>query len=214
MKKFDLAGITRGKLSGSEMGKYLIKHYFTNLLRGKENNPVTLDELKRVVNTLEGEYNIETYRKYEELLQFLMYESIYVEDYFNRIELNMWKISLLITQIPSQRPFEPEDITGFTSLIYETMDLSKELAFINAIFEMAIKYTGIDFFQCLMKKAPVQMNRVTNHYIFFSGTGLPLIKLYQITHETIEEALETVKDISDLYNEDKLKELLTNRGNK
>jgi len=35
MKNIDLMSMTKGKLSGEEMGKLIMKHYFTDLLEGE-----------------------------------------------------------------------------------------------------------------------------------------------------------------------------------
>lgn len=208
MKNFDLMNMTKGKLSGEEMGKFIMKHYFTDLLEGEKNNPVSLHELKRIVNTLQGSRNIEVYKQYESLLQFLVHESICMDDYRLKLELMLWKISCLLVSIPSHRPFEPEDIKGLTVMICNINDLIKQFFFIQSIMELVIKITKIEEISCFFCTFPLKLIRVTNGLIELSGEKLPFIKYNVMTPETFKKALGGVGDISDLQDEEKMRELL------
>jgi len=124
------------------------------------------------------------------------------------------EVTCLLTEVPRHRPLEAEDLKGLRRMICELMDHMKNFFYIQSVMELGAKFTGVDEFLYLLYDFPGDLVRVLNHYIYYSNKDLPLIEIYKIPPETFKKALAEVKDIQDLYNEDKLKELLTNRGNK
>lgn len=210
MKNIDLMSMTKGKLSGEEMGKLIMKHYFTDLLEGEKNNPVSLQELKRIVNTLQGSRNIEIYKQYEKLLQFLVQESIRMDDYRLKMELMLWKVSFLLTYslTSKAKPYEPKEIEGLTIMIYSINDMIKQFFFLQAIMELIIKITKIEEIYCFFSTFPVRLIKATNKLIEITEESLPLIKYNVMTPETFKKALAGVGDISDLQDEEKMRELL------
>jgi hypothetical protein len=210
MKNIDLMNMTKGKLSGEEMGKLIMKHYFTDLLEGEKNNPIPFTELKRIVNTLQGSRNIEIYKQYEKLLQFLVSESIRMDEYRLKMELMLWKVSFLLTfSLTSKaKPFEPEEIKGLSIMIYNINDLIKQFFFIQAIMELIIKITKIEDIYCFFCNFPVKLIKATNKLIGITEDSLPVIEYNVMTPETFKKALAGVEDISDLQDEKKMRRLL------
>ncbi len=215
MKKFDFAGISKGKLTGKEAGKLLIKHYFSELLDGKDKTPMTHDELKKTVNGIQGSFNIDTYHEYEEILKFLVNQSIYMSEHRNKIEIILWKLSFLLTSrnFYVKKPFDEEETKGLISMVHEANDLIKEFLFIQAMLEIIRKITGIEEISCFFLSSPYQHTRVVNRIIVDFMPDMPLIEfsdILSIISNNLEKTLPEVTDISDLYNEDKMRILLLN----
>ncbi len=208
MKKLNFDKILKDKITGGEMGKFLIKNFISELTEGEENNPISHGEFKKILSNLHGQYNIDTYNKHYHLLHFFTFQGVNVNDYRAQMEILLWKISFLLTYVSSNRPLEVEDLKGLTMMIYKTSEFIKQFLFLQAIVNMAVEFTKMEELYYFLRSFPKQLIETVNKLIELSGEDLPVIEIYIPSAENIKKALEEVKDLSDLYDTDKMRQLL------
>lgn len=208
MRNIDLAGITKGKLTGKEMGEYFVKNFLNITVNGEENNPLSIKDIDKLIQNIHGEYNIKTYKKYYELLNFLVRQNINTDLYRTSAELLLWKISFHMLHIHmTDRPMETNELVSLLFWIQETDAILKQFIFLQTIFEMARELTGIKEIDYCIYDIPTKLIGAVNNVIESSGEDLPLIE-YGIPPETVTKALEEIEDILDLCDIEKMRKLL------
>lgn len=220
--KLNFSNLIKDKLTGEELGKLMLKDSMSiymqgltdkDVLSGKKEPTHLLKEyeVKDMINKLSGDYNIKVYNNYRELLNCIRNFAISQIACKYEIEVASWKLAFCFFA-RDKFPITSEDILHLKKAIIELNDYIRGLFFYTAVFQLIAEFTKISDISYLPLALPEDLVKIVNilieGYNYANKADLPMIEVNPISEERIHQALEEIKSISDLYNENTLRELL------
>ncbi len=223
MKKLNFDAIVKDKLTGDEIGKLMIKDCITGIISGLKDRDIAegrkpqehileISEQNILIDKLTGEFNIKTYRAYRELWKYITDISIMQMTFAFTIEIALWKIAFTL-QSRDRIPIEDEDINILKTNINNLGESINQFFFYEAVKKLIAGYTQIYEILQTMTAFPDDLFQYVNHVIdgynlIKKADILPMICKYTVPEEQIQKALKEVREVSNLYNNEWLKELL------
>lgn len=225
MKNLNFSNLVKDKLTGEEAGRLMLKDQLSlymaalndkDVLSGKKKPEALLSEndIKAIINKISGEYNIENYNNYIKLERFLGSSVLSQVGNTYEIDVNLWKM-MFFFYTRETMPFkvtEEEQVAFFLKMINHVNDNIKEFLFYSAVFQLISAFTKVDEIGYLPNALPEDLIKMANSAIeafnILKKTDLPAIIDTPISEENICQALNSIRNISDLFNENYLRELL------
>jgi len=223
MKKLNFDAFAKGKLTGDEIGKLMIKDCITGIISGLNDRDIAegrkpqthimeISEQNKLIDGLSGVYNIKIYREYRDLWKYLTDISIMQMTFAFTIEIALWKIAFTI-QSRDRIPIDSEGINFIKNAVNDLRDNINQFFFYEAVKKLIAEYTQIYEILQTMTAFPDDLfhyvNLLIDSYNLLKGKDiLPMIEKVIVTEEKIQEALKEIKEVSTLYNETALKALL------